>query len=198
MFYNKFKSIFSGSEMNPKVLIPIADGTEELEAVTIIDCLRRAGADVVAASVMSSKTVTASRQVKLTADVLIIEASSQQYDLIVLPGGIPGADNLRDCEILTQMLKQQADSGKLYAAICASPAVVLSHHDLLKGKNATCYPSMLSDLPDGIDEKVVVDGNCITSQGPGTAIVFSFKLIELLYSKEKANEVASAMLVDKS
>jgi len=184
--------------MNPKVLIPIANGSEELEAVTIVDCLRRAGADVVVASVTSSKTVTASRAVLLTADVLITEVSGQQYDLIVLPGGMPGADNLRDSEILIQMLQQQAESGRFYAAICASPAVVLSHHNLLKGKNATCYPSMLTNLPDAVDEKVVVDGNCITSQGPGTAIAFSLKLIELLYSKETSDEVARAMLVDKS
>lgn len=190
--------ILSVNKMNPKVLIPIANGSEELEAVTIVDCLRRAGADVVVASVMPSKTVTASRAVLLTADVLITEVSGQQYDLIVLPGGMPGADNLRDSEILIQMLQQQAESGRFYAAICASPAVVLLHHNLLKGKNATCYPSMLNNLPDAVDEKVVVDGNCITSQGPGTAIAFSLKLIELLYSKETSDEVARAMLVDKS
>lgn len=179
--------------MSKKVLVPVADGTEELEAVTIIDCLRRAGADVTVASVDKSQ-VTASRGVRLVADSLISDCTKEIYDLIALPGGMPGAEHLRDCGELSALLKAQAKSDRLYAAICASPAVVLKHHGLLDGKRATCYPSLLSELDCSDDEKVVVDGNCITSQGPATALPFALKLIEILFGKEKEDEVAGSML----
>jgi len=180
--------------MSKNVLVAIADGTEELEAVTIIDVLRRAKADVTVASVGSRK-ITASRGVKLVADVVISDCVGKVYDLIALPGGMPGAKNLRDSNELTEILKVQASSGKLYAAICASPAVVLKHHGLLQNKKATCYPTLASALDNAVDSKVVVDGNCITSQGPATALHFSLKLVELLFGKEKAQQVAQAMLV---
>lgn len=179
--------------MSKDVLVAIADGTEELEAVTIIDVLRRAEADVTVASV-GGKQVTASRGVNLVADAVISDCVGTVYDLIVLPGGMPGAEHLRDSGELTKMLKDQAASGRLYGAICASPAVVLKPHGLLGNKKATCYPSLLSELDNAQQEKVVVDGNCITSQGPATALEFSLKLVELLLGKQKANEVAQAML----
>lgn len=179
--------------MSKKVLVAIADGTEELEAVTIIDVLRRAEADITVASV-GNKQVTASRGVNLVADTVISECVGNTYDLIALPGGMPGAEHLRDSKELTDMLKEQASSGRLYAAICASPAVALKPHGLLENKKATCYPSLLLDLDTPEQAKVVVDGNCITSQGPGTALEFSLKLIELLFDKQKSQEVAQAML----
>ena len=180
--------------MNEKVLVAIAEGIEEIEAVCIIDVLRRAGSDVTVASVGVSLQITASRGVVLVADELIKDCNDQAYDLIVLPGGMPGAENLRDCELLIDMLKEQKTSGKYYAAICASPAVVFAAHGLLDGYRATCYPSFMKELPDPVDEKVVVDNNCITSQGPGTALLFSLKLVEILYSAQKAKEIAKAML----
>ena len=181
--------------MAKKVLVAIADGTEELEAVTIIDVLRRAGAQVIVASV-GKMNVLCSRAVRLTADALVSDCTDKEYDLIVLPGGLPGAEHLRDCADLIEMLKQQKDSPRLYAAICASPAVALLPHGLLEGKKATCYPAPNLELAARCDEKVVVDGNCITSQGPGTALEFSLKLAELLLGKEKTAEVAKAMLVE--
>jgi len=180
--------------MSKKVLVVIADGSEELEAVTIIDVLVRAGADVVVASV-SNRQITASRGVKIVADALIGDCQNQEYDLIALPGGMPGAEHLRDCAELIELLKKQKEAGRLYAAICASPAVVLQYHGLLEGKKATGYPSANLDLPGRLDEKVVVDGNCVTSQGPGTAIEFALKLVELLFGRDKSQEVAEAMLV---
>ncbi|OHB60628.1 MAG: dihydroxyacetone kinase, partial [Planctomycetes bacterium RBG_13_50_24] len=177
--------------MSKKVLVVIADGTEELEAVTIIDVLRRAKADVTVASV-DDKQVTASRGVKLVADAVISDCAGKVYDLIALPGGMPGAEHLRDCSRLTDMLKAQAASGRLYAAICASPAVALKPHGLLKNKKATCYPSLLSELDIAEQANVVVDGNCITSQGPATALEFALKLVELLFDKQKSREVAKA------
>jgi 4-methyl-5(b-hydroxyethyl)-thiazole monophosphate biosynthesis len=179
--------------MSKKVLVAIADGIEELEAVTIVDVLRRAEADVTVASV-DARQITASRGVKLVADAVISDCTGKVYDLIALPGGMRGAEHLRDSKELTEMLKGQAASGRLYAAICASPAVVLKPHGLLENKKATCYPSLLLDLDKPEQAKVVVDDNCITSQGPGTALEFSLKLVEMLFSREKSREVANAML----
>lgn len=179
--------------MSKKVLVAIADGTEELEAVTIIDVLRRAKADVTVASVGDIQ-ITASRGVNLVADAVISECVGNTYDLIALPGGMPGAEHLRDSSHLIEMLKGQAASSRLYAAICASPAVVLKPHGFLKDKKATCYPSLLSELDNAEQAKVVVDDNLITSQGPATALEFALKLVELLFDKQKSHDVAKAML----
>ena len=180
--------------MSKKVLVPIADGIEELEAVTIIDVLRRADVEVTVASV-GRKQIVASRGVHLVADAIILDCVNKTFDLIALPGGLPGAEHLRDSPELISLLKSQAESGRLYAAICASPVCVLEHHGLLEGKKATCYPALADKLSNAEDARVVVDGNCITSQGAGTAMEFSLKLVELLLRKEKADEVSAAMVV---
>jgi 4-methyl-5(b-hydroxyethyl)-thiazole monophosphate biosynthesis len=181
--------------MTQKVLVPIAEGIEEIEAVSIIDVLRRAGAMVTVASV-GAKQVTASRGVHLVADKLIGECMDEKFDMIALPGGLPGAEHLRDSVQLTQLLSDQILKGRKYAAICASPAVVLGHHGLLQDVSATCHPSLNDQLASKshINARVVVDGNCITSQGPGTALEFALKLVEILFGKGKAKEVASPMI----
>ncbi len=183
--------------MTIRVLVPIANGTEEIEAVCIIDTLRRAGAEVTMASVEATLQVTASRGTKLIADALITDCADTVYDCIAVPGVMPGAEHLRDSEILTALLKNQRDAGRLYAAICAAPVVVLQHHGLLAGRYATCHPSFAAQLenPARVAERVVVDGNCITSRGPGTAIEFALALIEALYGAEKAHEIGGQMLV---
>jgi 4-methyl-5(b-hydroxyethyl)-thiazole monophosphate biosynthesis len=182
--------------MAKKVLVPIADGSEEIEAVCLIDTLRRASAEVTVASV-DRLQVTASRGVKLVADARISDCTGQTYDCIALPGGMPGAEHLRNSAELITMLKKQKQAGKLYAAICAAPAVALAPHGLLDGVKATCYPGMRSKLHPAYasEERVVVDGNCITSQGPGTAIEFALKLVELLFGPQKAKEVGDPMIV---
>ncbi|MFA6185914.1 MAG: DJ-1 family glyoxalase III [Phycisphaerae bacterium] len=182
--------------MSPKILVAVADGSEELEAIAIIDCLGRAGAEITIASVDKIQ-ITTSRKVKITADCLIADCLGKTYDLIALPGGMPGAEHLRDSRELAEMLKKQKDSGRLYAAICASPAVVFEHHGLLAGKKATCFPTMAEKLKnkEAANQRVVVDGNCITSQGPGTALEFAIKLVERLFGGEKADSVAKAMLI---
>jgi 4-methyl-5(b-hydroxyethyl)-thiazole monophosphate biosynthesis len=182
--------------MSKRVLVPIADGTEEIEAVCIIDVLRRAGADVTVASV-NRLQVTASRNVKLVADTLIFDCIGEKYDMIVLPGGSQGAEHLRDSGELVEMLKQQKRDNRLYGAICASPAIVLQHHGLLAGRQATSHPNVSDRLEnrEKLESRVVVDGNCVTSRGPGTAIEFALKLVELLFGKAKAEEVAKPMLV---
>jgi 4-methyl-5(b-hydroxyethyl)-thiazole monophosphate biosynthesis len=182
--------------MAKKVLVPIADGCEEIEAVCIIDVLRRAGAEVTVASV-DKEQVTASRGVKLVADKLISECVDTAYDLIALPGGMPGAEHLRDSKELTMLLRRQKDEGRFYAAICAAPAVALQHHGLLDDRLATTHPNFIGKLknPEKVESRVVVDGTCITSRAPGTALEFSLKLVELLFGAHKAQEVAQPMLI---
>lgn len=181
--------------MPKKVLVPIADGTEEIEAVCIIDVLRRAGASVTVASV-DKLQVTASRGVKLIADKLISDCVDDTYDLIALPGGMPGAEHLRNSTDLEKILKRQYREERLYAAICASPVVVLQHHGLLVRRQATCHPNFAQQLENtnAVNTRVVVDGTCITSRGPGTALEFALKLVELLYGEQKAKEIAQAMV----
>jgi 4-methyl-5(b-hydroxyethyl)-thiazole monophosphate biosynthesis len=181
--------------MAKKVLVAIADGSEEIEAVCIIDTLRRAGAEVTVASV-DQLQVTASRDVKIVADAQIADCVNQTYDGIALPGGMPGAEHLRDSAELIGMLKKQKQAGRLYAALCASPAVALQPHGLLDGVRATCFPAFRNRLDPAYasDDRVVVDGHCVTSQGPGTAIEFALKLVELLFGSPKASEVGVAML----
>lgn len=184
--------------MRKKVLVPIADGIEEIESVCIIDVLRRAGAEVTVASV-DGMEITASRGVKLIADKLIEDCAAETYDLIALPGGMPGAEHLRDCKELAQMLADQKQQGRIYSAMCASPAVVLGSQGLLDDKKATCHPAMAEKLKclEAKDSRVVTDGNCITSRGPGTAIEFAIKLVEQLFGADRAKAVADPMLVAK-
>ena len=182
--------------MGKKVLVPVADGCEEIEAVTIIDVLRRAGADVTVASV-GELQITASRGVRLVADTTIETCADTAFDLIVLPGGMPGAEHLRDSAPLIMMLKRQEHEGRLFGAICAAPAVVLHHHGLLAGRRATTHPGFVDTLDNrtAVDSRVVVDGTCVTSRGPGTACEFALKLVELLYGGDKAANVARPMVV---
>ena len=183
--------------MDKTVLVPVADGSEELEAVAIIDVLRRAGATVTVASVTGARQITASRGVVIVADALIEACAERAYDLVVLPGGIPGAEHLRDCAVLTRMLQRQHQQKRLVGAICASPAVVLEHHGLLAGRQATCHPGFVDRLTarDRVDARVVVDGNYLTSRGPGTAVEFALTLVERLYGKDKMEAVATPMVV---
>lgn len=181
-----------------KVLVPIADGSEEMEAVTIIDTLRRAGAEVHVASVMEGRLhITASRGVKLEADCHINECTRQDWDMIALPGGMPGAEHLHDCEPLLKLVQQQLQNQQWLAAICASPAVVLGRHNLMADHHATCFPTFQEELRRQAKsvsaEQVVADGKLITSQGPGTAIPFALHLVSALYDENKAEEVAKGL-----
>lgn len=184
--------------MEKKVLVPIANGVEEIESVGIIDVLRRAGAIVTVASV-GELQVTTTRQVKLVADKRLADCSNEVYDLIAVPGGKLGAENFRNAAELIRLLKKQKEEGRWYAAICASPVVVLQHHGLLQGHQATCHPSLAKELKNAekAGQAVVVDGNCVTSQGAGTTVAFALQLVELLYGHSKADEIATAMCVGK-
>jgi 4-methyl-5(b-hydroxyethyl)-thiazole monophosphate biosynthesis len=179
-----------------RVLVPLAQGCEELEAITIIDLLRRAGIEVISAG-LDAENVTASRGVKLIPDTDLESALKDDYDMIVLPGGLPGADHLDNDDRLKSTLKKMANDNKYIAAICAAPKV-LANAGVLAGKTATSYPGFLDDsgLSDITlsDEAVVRDGNLITSRGPGTAMDFALELIEVLLGKDKRDEVEAGLV----
>jgi len=175
------------------VLVPLAQGCEELEAITVIDLLRRAGIDVTSAG-LDKQNVTASRGVVLVPDTDLETALQKQYDMIVLPGGLPGADHLDNDKRLRERLIKMVSEGKYVAAICAAPKVLASA-GLLENKKATCYPGVLDAL--GVTSElsaVVEDGNIITSRGPGTAMDFALSLIEKLSGKAKRDEVEKGLV----
>jgi protein deglycase len=178
------------------VLVPLAQGCEELEAVTIIDLLRRAGIKVTTAG-LDDQPITASRGVILIPDTTLYEALKNDYDMMVLPGGLPGADYLNADTRIHELLKKMAHSEKFIAAICAAPKVLASA-GLLDGKRATAYPGTLEklDLNDTTvtTETIVKDGKVITSRGPGTAMDFALVLIEQLLGTEKRKEVETALV----
>lgn len=185
--------------MSKRVLVPIAEGSEEIETTCITDTLTRFGAQVTVASVMSGELLCKmSRNVYMKADTTIEDAIEEDWDLIVLPGGMPGAEHLRDSKPLIQLLEKQKSQGKLYGAICAAPAVALAPHGLIPdGATTTCYPApgFRDKLKNVSEDDVVVSGTLTTSQGPGTALLFALQLGEHLYGKEKRDEIAKQMLV---
>ena len=184
----------------PHVLVPIAQGCEELEAVTIIDLLRRANINVTTASLDTGSqvtTVTASRSVRLVPDKTLDQVIDEAFDMIVLPGGLPGADHLDNDPRIHRLLKKMSAENKYIAAICAAPKI-LANAQLLEGKSATSYPGVIDKMAlknTQIKEDAVVrDGHIITSRGPGTAMEFALVLIETLVGKEKRCEVAKGLL----
>ncbi|MDP0562199.1 MAG: DJ-1/PfpI family protein [Candidatus Endonucleobacter sp. (ex Gigantidas childressi)] len=189
--------------MSKQVLVPVADGCEEIEAITIIDLLRRAGAEVTVASCSLNNDIEihAANGVVFKADCSIESCIQNVYHLIVLPGGMPGSENLRDCKYLRQMLQEQKERGDWYAAICAAPAIVLASYGLLNSVKATCYPSFIDKLEGAIpqpDQSVVVDQDkcVVTAQGPGSAFSFSLKLIDVLYGKDACGVIAKQTVAD--
>jgi 4-methyl-5(b-hydroxyethyl)-thiazole monophosphate biosynthesis len=178
-----------------RVLVPVANGVEDIETVTIIDVLRRAQAEVTVASVERDTTITCARGCKLIADTTLNEVKKDTFELIAVPGGSQGAAALGKNRALIEMLKQNRANRRWYAAICAAPALVLAQNELLEGKRATCYPSFKDQLPRYIDAPVVVDGHCITSQSAGTALAFALKLVELTMGEDKLRKVAEQLLV---
>lgn len=177
-----------------KVYVFLATGFEEVEALTVVDLLRRAGVDCQTVSVMEEKQVTSSHNVTVTADVLFSEISDDA-DMLVLPGGIPGTPNLAAHKELGELLKRQFQSGKWVAAVCAAPTV-LGSLGILDGKKATCFPGKMEELICGekLKDSVVVDGNVITSRGMGTCIDFGLKMIEVLDSAETAERIGKAIV----
>jgi protein deglycase len=190
----------SNLKMTKKVLVPIADGSEEIETTCITDTLTRFGAAVTVASVKKDDLICKmSRGIQFKADCTMEEAAkTTDWDLVVLPGGMPGAEHLRDCEPLIRLLRQHQASGKQYGAICAAPAVVLASKGLIESNaDATCYPApaFREAIPNVSNEAVVVSDKMTTSQGPGTALAFALQLGENLFGKEKRDQIAKQMLL---
>jgi len=178
-----------------KVAVHLAEGFEEIEAITIIDVLRRADLNVTVVSVTGSKQVTGAHRVTVTADELFESIDYEMLDLIVLPGGMPGADNLNSHEGLREQILKFDQEGKPLSAICAAP-LVFGQLGLLKGKRAVCYPGFENQLEGAevLMEPVVKSGNITTGRGIGAALQFALQLVENLISKEKAQDLAKQML----
>lgn len=183
----------------PQVLIPVANGSEEIELVTIVDILRRAKMDVVVASVQKSLQIVAARETKIVADKSIGDAAASTYDMIILPGGVAGGERLHKSRVLKKLLKEQEAAGRILGAICSSPAV-LQKQGLLKDKRATGHPSIISTLTShhGKDSSVVIDGTVITSKGPVTATDFALAIVDKFLGHARARSVAEGLVVDYS
>ena len=174
------------------VLVPIAPGFEEIEAITIADILRRAGARVTLAGTVPG-VVKGSRGIKVEPDALLNNVENKEFDLICLPGGQPGTDNLKKDARIEKVLKRMQNQGKFIAAICAAPTV-LQKAGILKDKSMTSHPSFISDFDFYVKERVVVDEKLITSQSPGTAMEFSLKLVEILFGTDRLKKVNEGVL----
>jgi 4-methyl-5(b-hydroxyethyl)-thiazole monophosphate biosynthesis len=181
--------------MGKIALIILADGFEEIEAVSVIDILRRAQINVIVCG-LTSLSLTGSRNIKIQAE-RILDEFKDNFDALILPGGSKGAENLKKSVRVAELIKKLNLEKKLIAAICATPAVVLSPLGILDGKTATCFPGMESEFSKKIifsQNRVVVDGNIITSRGPGTAIEFGLKIAEKLVGTDKAKELKNQLV----
>lgn len=178
-----------------KICVFTVDGFEEIEGLTVVDLLRRAGAEVFMVSVGEGLIIKGAHNIELKADVLFDEICYDDADILVLPGGMPGTLNLRNHEKLCALLKGFAAKDKKIAAICAAP-MIFGELGLLKGRKATCYPGFEDKLAGAevCTERVVRDGNITTSRGLGTAIPFALELISQLYGKEKAEEIKKSVI----
>jgi len=182
----------------PKILLPLAEGFEEIETMSIVDVLRRAKIEVVIAG-LHPGAVSSVRNVSINPDTTIDSIHSDEFDMIILPGGQPGTDNLNADNRIHTLLSEFQAAGKLIGAICAAP-IILAAAGLLSGKRATSYPSYSGNLKGAVyeDRTVVTDGTIMTSQGPGTALTFALAVVARLAGMRTAEEVSKAMLVHDS
>ncbi len=180
------------------VYIILAEGFEMIEALTPCDVLRRAGLDVRLVSLSGKPSVLSTHRVEIGTDMPLSEVDIDQAEMILLPGGMPGAENLYACELLRALVLEQARRNKPLAAICAAP-LVLGRLGLLKGKHVTCYPGFEKDLLGAVclSQGVVSDGNVVTAKGMGVSLSFSLAACELLVGKDKADAVAASIMAEK-
>lgn len=177
------------------ILIPVAHGSESLETVTLVNLLRRAGLEVNLSSAEPETMIKATRGIALGADSRLQDLPVTGFDAVILPGGEAGARRLTQSGPLKAILNHQRQMHGWYGGICAAPALTLSPLGLLDGKQATCYPTFRDQLLHFVDRPVVIDGHCITSQGPGTALLFALTWIEKLASADLRREVAQTALL---
>lgn len=178
-----------------KVCVFFADGYEEIEALTVVDLLRRAGIETDMVSVTDNKTVTGSHQVSVVMDKLLEEVRFDETDMIVLPGGMPGTKNLEACTLLMEQVEDFYKKGKYVAAICAAPSI-LGHKGILKGRNACSFPEFESHLEGAVVSKnsVEISDKVITSRGMGCAIDFGLAIVAEFKGQEKADELAKKII----
>ena len=180
-----------------KVLVPLAKGFEDIEAITVVDVLRRGGIEVVTASIADSVEVESAHGITVKADALFSDVAGEEYEAIVLPGGGEGTENLRHCEPLFERLRRQNDEGRLLCAICAAPVVLIDAGVAEEGRHMTCYPSMMLELDRSyVNVPVVADGNLITGQAPGSAMLFALVILKTLVGETKMRKVARGMVTD--
>lgn len=183
-----------------KALVFLADGFEEIEAITIIDVLRRGNVEVVTSSISSSKTVKGAHGIEIQADSLATEATQEAslntFDMVALPGGLPGATYLQESPLVAKAIQKLTANGKWVSAICAAPKVLCSQ-GVVKGKKITHYPGAVADLNGAIvvDKDVVVDGKITTGRGPAAAFAFALQLVENLKGKEASDTIAKQALL---
>jgi 4-methyl-5(b-hydroxyethyl)-thiazole monophosphate biosynthesis len=175
-----------------KVMVPFANGFEEVEALTAVDVLRRAGINVDMVGLVGS-VIEGAHGVRVMMDKKLPDAKAEDYDGIILPGGSPGYVNLGRSSVLTNMVKEMNSRGKLVAAICGASSILASA-GVLDNKRATIYPGMERELPYPREDRVVVDGNVVTSQGPGTAMEFALKIVEILAGASRAASVRKSLV----
>lgn len=178
-----------------RIAVLFAEGFEEVEGLTQVDFLRRAGVEITVVGVTGT-TVTGGHDVTIETDTTIDKVDSESLDGVVIPGGMPGAENVAASTHAQDLVKKLFKAGKLVAAICAAPAVVLEPLGVLEGKTATCYPGFEGRFQQAgfSEERVVKDGTVITSRGPGTAAEFAVALIEYLVDRKTADKIRSATL----
>ncbi|HOP62151.1 MAG TPA: DJ-1/PfpI family protein [Spirochaetota bacterium] len=174
-----------------KIIVPLAEGFEEIEAVTIIDTLRRAGVDTVTAS-LNKQVVTGAHGIPVTADSVL--GSDENFSGIVLPGGMPGSTNLKNDQRIISLIQKIYNKGGVAAALCAAP-IVLAEAGILNGKKYTCYPGFEDEIGKNnyLSEPVITDGNIITGKGPACALPFALKITEILKGKEVAEGLKKQM-----
>lgn len=179
-----------------KVILFFANGTEEIEALTAVDLLRRAGAEVTLAGVGGTE-LCGSHGIRITADVAAEDALSGAYDMAVVPGGMPGTNHMDVCEAVDTVLKATAENGGYLAAICAAP-LVLGKRGYLKGKEAICFPGFEGYLEGAVisEKRVCRDGKIITAAGAGVALDFALMLVSALYGEEAAEKLRASVLAD--
>jgi protein deglycase len=181
-----------------RVLVPLAPGFEEIETITVVDILRRAGALVTMASVetgVPSSAIEGRSGIKVMADRALSEVQASDFDMIVLPGGLQGAQLLQRDTHVARLLRDSQNADRYIGAICAAP-IVLAANNMIAGRRLTSHPSVKDQLDGAIydDRRVVIDGKLVTSRGPGTAMEFAMVLVELLHGKEKMEQIKQAVL----
>ena len=181
-----------------KVYEFIANGSEDIEALTVVDVLKRAGIDIKTVSINDTEAVELAHGTKMACDLAIADADFGDADMLLLPGGLPGAYNLNEHSVVREVLTKHAAAGKKYGAICAAP-LVLGSTGLLQGKRATCYPGFEDQLTGATytAELYTVDGNVITGCGPAATLPYAYAILEILGEKEKADALREGMMFNK-